>query len=64
MQNLLVLGQVPFTNIYINFWGWLMIVIIGAPLIVLYHRRDGIPAWLLSIYVAWLIRHHKLGYQI
>lgn len=62
MQDLLFLGQVPFTNFYINFWAWLAMVITGAPLAVYaYRRRRGLRAWLLAAYVAWLIRRHQLA---
>ncbi len=65
MQNLLVLGQVPFTNLYISFWVWLGLVFVALPLaVIIYRRRYQLPAWLLAIYVSWLIRRHKLGYQV
>lgn len=60
MQNLIFLGQIPFTDIYINFWEWLGFVIIMAPLAVwLYHQRRRVIASLLAAYAAWLIRRHK-----
>lgn len=65
MQDLLILGQIPFTNIYLNFWAWLALVATLAPLCTwLYLNRRKMPAWALAVYVAWLIRHYKLNFQV
>lgn len=61
MTNLLFLGQIPFTNIYIGFWVWLELVIAAPLAIYLIHRhRWELPAWLLAVYVAWMIHRSKL----
>lgn len=61
MQNLLFLGQIPFTNLYFGFWDWLgFIAIATLSAAIIYRRRYELPAWLLAIYVAWLIRHYRL----
>lgn len=65
MQDLLFLGQIPFTNYYINFWGWLAFMVITAPLVIfIFRNRRKFSAWLLAVYVAWLIRRYKQDFQI
>lgn len=61
MQDLLILGQVPFTNVYINFWGWLGLVLLALVIGWLIHSRKRLLAWALAVYVAWLMRRYKLG---
>lgn len=60
MQDLLFLGQIPFTNLYISFWAWLGFVVVATPLTWAYHNRRSLESWLLAAYVAWLIRRHHL----
>lgn len=64
MEELLVLGQIPFTSIRISFDDWLVIV---AVLLVLFFvvnliqaRSAAIQAYLLSQKVSRLLTHYHL----
>lgn len=59
MQNLIVLGLVPGTQIQINFFGWLAIISMSLLILSLATKRHTVRAAILSWYVARLIRHYN-----
>lgn len=64
MEELLVLGQIPFTNIQISFNAWLTIVAIGMLLLIVFNmihaKSAAIHAYILSQKVSHLLTHHRL----
>ena len=64
MEELLVLGQIPFTNIRISFDNWLLIVtalLLALVIVSLIHAKlAAIQAYLLNQKVSRLLTHHHL----
>lgn len=60
MQNFIVLGLIPGTDLQFNFETWLMICAGLAALFILFRLRHSIRALVLGWYVAYLIKHHEL----
>jgi len=60
MQNFIVLGLVPGTDIQFTFGSWLVLCLSLAALLLVFWLRHHIRAFVLSWYVAHLIRRHKL----
>ncbi len=51
MQEFLVLGLVPGTNIQITFWSWLIVISIGLGLVLTnsMHRRKATTSMLVTL---------------
>lgn len=64
MEELLVLGQVPFTNIQISFDTWLLItaalLILFVTVSFIHAKSAAIHAYILSQKVLRLLAHHRL----
>lgn len=61
MQNFLVLGYIPGTDIQISFTVWLTAILLGAAVWLAIRERDSLRAAVLAWYVARLIKHHQLA---
>ncbi len=64
MEELLVLGQIPFTDIRISFDGWLTIMVILLLVFFavnfIHAKSAAIRAYILSQKVSRLLTHHHL----
>ena len=63
MQNFIVLGIIPGTNLQTTFNFWLSVAICTAsiPLIAwAWRHRYGVIAYIIALRVAWLIDRHQL----
>jgi hypothetical protein len=61
MQNFIVLGIIPGTQIQIDFYTWLIIFSSLFVLSVLALKRHSLRTAVLAWYVARLIRHQRLA---
>ncbi len=61
MQELLVLGLIPGTNIQITFISWLllMLIVINVPLFSIAHRRHTIANALITAYLVILQARYR-----
>ncbi len=55
MQNFIVLGYVPGTQIQINFYSWLLCFVVFAAILIWLFGRKIIQQWLLGWRVAHII---------
>ena len=63
MQNFIVLGIIPGTNIQTTFTFWVAVaaILVAIPLLVgAWRRRYAVIAYIIAIRVAWLIDRHQL----
>lgn len=62
MQDIIVLGLVPGTNIQISFVFWLICSIAAAVILFAALKRYVLRAWILAGYVSYLVmRHHPMA---
>jgi len=61
MQNFIVLGIIPGTNIQLNFTAWLYVCITLVTTSLVMYERHAIRSWLLSHYVAYRINRLRIA---
>ena len=61
VQNFIVLGMVPGTQVQISFSDWLLFLASTLLAILLARSRRDIQAWLLSKYISRLVKHSRLA---
>ena len=63
MQNFIVLGLIPGTNLEITFALWLLGGAAIAAMVFAWHlqRTHRVRNWLIATTIAWTIRHRQLA---